>query len=205
MKRVHVFWDNSNIFIGAQAVLQQRGAAYGGATRIAFKNLLKLAVAGRPLARGHCVGSIPPELREVWAQLEKETRIKPELFERGAESGKEQAVDQALQVQMLRAMADERDPQIAVLLTGDGRGYRDGVGFHADLERMYNRGWEIEVISWDMACADALKKWATQVGVFIKLDDFIDNISFQQGTTDAKPLDLRKRAVLKSVPTMPTS
>jgi hypothetical protein len=42
---------------------------------------------------------------------------------------------------MLRALADASDPQIAVLLTGDGQGFEEGAGFHADLERMYQKGW----------------------------------------------------------------
>lgn len=148
MPKVHVFWDNSNIYIGAQAALQKLGRRSAG-TRIDFENLLKLAMGGRLLARGHCVGSVPPEVWAVWVQLAKKTGIKPELFERGAASGKEQAVDQALQVQMLRALVDEQQPQVAVLLTGDGRGYADGVGFHADLKRLYDKGWAIEVLSWE--------------------------------------------------------
>jgi hypothetical protein len=139
LPKAHVFWDNSNIYIGAQAALQKLGRR-GGGTRIDFENLLKLAMGGRTLARGHCVGSVPPEVWAVWVQLAKKTGIKPEVFERGAASGKEQAVDQALQVQMLRALADEPQPQVAVLLTGDGRGYLDGVGFHADLKRLYDKG-----------------------------------------------------------------
>lgn len=192
MKRVHIFWDNSNIFIGAQAALQKRGQRTNG-IRIEFENLLKLALAGRPLAKGHCVGSVPPEVWEVWDRLARKTGIKPELFERGAESGKEQAVDQALQVQMLRAAMDEAEPQIAVLLTGDGKGFRDGIGFHADLERMQKRGWGIEVLSWDDTCAGALKRWATEVGCFIRLDDFMPSIVFEQGITTAQPLNMKRR------------
>jgi len=165
--------------------------------RIEFENLLKLAIAGRPLARGHCVGSVPPEVWAVWDKLARKTGIRPELFERGAESGREQAVDQALQVQMLRTAMDESDPQIAVLLTGDGKGFRDGVGFHADLERMHKRGWGIEVLSWEDTCAGALKRWAADVGCFIPLDDYIANIVFEQGITTASPLNMKKRPRVK--------
>ncbi|MCC8977573.1 NYN domain-containing protein [Bradyrhizobium acaciae] len=196
MAKVHVFWDNSNIYIGAQAVLQKLGRRTTGA-RIDFENLLKLAIGGRQLARGHCVGSVPPEVWAVWLQLAKKTGIKPELFERGAASGKEQAVDQALQVQMLRAAIDETQPQVAVLLTGDGRGYADGVGFHADLQRLYNKGWAIEVLSWDDTCAKALKTWAAQVGCFIRLDDYAECIVFEQGVTNVKPLNMRRRPTAK--------
>ena len=41
---------------------------------------------------------------------------------------------------MLRAVSDHRDPQIAVLMTGDGAGYDDGVGFHADMAQMHAAG-----------------------------------------------------------------
>jgi hypothetical protein len=107
MPRVHVFWDNSNIYIGAKGALQTKLGYTGRGTRIDFGNLLKLAIGGRPFARGHVVGSVPPEVWEVWRQLAKKTGIKPELFERGAASGTEQGVDQALQVQMLRSLVDE--------------------------------------------------------------------------------------------------
>ena len=43
-------------------------------------------------------------------------------------SGKEQGLDQCLQVHMLRAIHDCPTPQVAVLMTGDGAGYDDGVG-----------------------------------------------------------------------------
>ena len=49
----------------------------------------------------------------IWVQLAKKAGLRPEVFKRGAASGKEQAVDQALQVQMLRALIDE--PQVALL------------------------------------------------------------------------------------------
>lgn len=192
MRKVHVFWDNSNIFISAQRALSKLGRQSSG-IRIDFENMLKLAIGGRPFARGHCVGSVPPEVWAVWDQLAKKTGIKPELFERGAASGKEQAVDQALQVQMLRTLVDEQSPQIAVLLTGDGKGYADGVGFHADLERLYEKGWAIEVLSWEDSCARPLKEWVQSVGCFIRLDDYIDSIVFEQGTTKVKPLNLKKR------------
>jgi hypothetical protein len=192
-RKVYVFWDNSNIFIGAQKTFEVVGRAYPKGARIEFGNLMKLAHANRQVGGGFCVGSVPPELARVWEAMRKKTGIRLELFERGADSRTEQAVDQALQVHMLRAMTDEAYPQIAVLLTGDGKGYRGGIGFHADLERMHKKGWGIEVVSWEHVCAGALRNWAEQAGRFIKLDDWIESIVFEQGVTTAKPLDLRRR------------
>lgn len=192
MAKVHIFWDNSNIFIGAQTAFQAvRGRSSN--IRVDFSNLAKLAIAGRQLSKGYCVGSIPPEVREVWRQLRVRTGIQPELYERGAETGREQALDQALQVWMLRAALDEPVPQVAVLLTGDGKGFEDGVGFHADLKRLHDRGWGIEVLSWNRSCASALKNWAEGAGKYIALDDYLDSLVFEQGLTSARHLNLTRR------------
>ena len=204
MKKTFVFWDNSNIFISARAIAAQReggDAAY--TVRIQFKNLLDLAAAGRPLESAIAVGSVPPAMRHVWNQLEK-TGVKVELFERGGLSSREQAVDQALQTHMLRTALDNNgNPGIAVLLTGDGAGFLDGIGFHADLERMHKKGWGIEVLAWEQTCAGRLRKWVEQIGVFVPLEDYYDSITFTEDESGAirrsSPLALadRKLAMAK--------
>ena len=61
----------------------------------------------------------------------------------------ERGVNQTLQTAMLRDAFDYNgSPGIVVMLTGDGSGFDDGVGFHADLERMCRRNWRVEVLSW---------------------------------------------------------
>jgi hypothetical protein len=132
----------------------------------------------------------------VWERLERSTGVKLELYERGADSNKEQALDQALQVHMLRAALDEPSPQIAVLLTGDGAGYLDGVGFHSDLERLHRLGWGIEILSWELCCARAMQQWADGVGAFVRLEDFANNLVYEEGITRVKPIDLRKRRLV---------
>jgi hypothetical protein len=127
------------------------------------------------------------------------TGVKPELYERGEVTGGEQGLDQCLQVHMLRAMGDHVDePQIVVLMTGDGAGYDDGVGFHADMERMHKAGWGIEVVSWKSHCKRALREWATTNGVFVSLDDYYESVTFLEGRRFAKPLDLSKRTLSKA-------
>ncbi|MBC6438159.1 MAG: NYN domain-containing protein [Rhodobacteraceae bacterium] len=193
MKKVYVFWDNSNVFIGAQAAFREAQKAFPYSARLDFKNLYRLAVVGRDVGGAYCVGSVPPELSAVWKILEKNTGIVPELFERGADSGREQAIDQALQVHMLRAMADADEPGIAVLLTGDGSGYMTGVGFHSDLERMHHKGWGIEVLSWEVCCNARMQNWAQEVGVFVRLEDLIDQIVFEQNGMKVPDINLKSR------------
>jgi hypothetical protein len=192
--RVYLFVDNSNIFISARDVAFSReGRPARDSVRLHFENLLSLALADRDMAKAFVVGSIPPEQRAVWDRLTAATGIVPELYERGGLSGGEQGLDQCLQVHMLRAISDNAAPQIAVLLTGDGAGYDDGVGFHADMARMHAGGWGIEVLSWQRSCRRALRDWATAHGCFISLDDHYESVTFLEGGRRPTPVNLSKR------------
>lgn len=205
MEKVFIYWDNSNIYISAMEIAAEReGVDARYRLRLHFRNLLRLASADRPIESAIAVGSVPPELRNVWTRLENEG-VKIELSERGALHGTEQGVDQKLQANMLRNALDYNgDPGIAVLLTGDGSGFYDGVGFHADLERMHRKGWRIEVLSWTYSCNRRMKEWAEQNGKFIALDDFYESITYLEpprpGQAVAEPrhetpIDLSRRPI----------
>ena len=80
---------------------------------------------------------------------------------------------------MLRDANDYNgDPGIAVLLTGDGKGFYDGIGFHSDVERMHRKGWRIEILSWADSCNARMREWAEQNGVFVALDDFYNSVTY---------------------------
>ena len=193
MRRVYIIWDNSNIFIPAKYAANRRdGAMAERDIRIQFDNLFRLAKAGGEVIEAICVGSVPPELAAVWDRL-RAAGVTVELYERGAESSSEQGVDQCLQVHMLRALVDVKPPATAVLLTGDGAGYADGIGFRADLERMHDAGWGIEVISWDAACNRQLKRWAYEVGAYVALDDHYQSVTFIEGLRRSSPISLKNR------------
>ena len=205
MEKVFIYWDNSNIFISAREVATEReGDAVRYRVRLHFRNMMELARAGRDIERAIAVGSIPPELRHVWNRLENEG-FTVQLLERGAIQGREQGVDQALQTVMLRDTVDYNGyPGIAVLLTGDGSGFDDGVGFHADLERMRVRGWRIEVLSWRHSCNRRMREWTEEYGTFIALDDFYDSVTFLEPPAPGQPIadpryatppDLSRRAM----------
>lgn len=196
--KVHLFIDNSNIFISAKdEAFKREGRNAVNQVRIHFEHLFELAVAGRSVGNVCVVGSVPPEQQAVWDRLEQASGVKPELFERGQFTGGEQGIDQCLQVHMLRAISDHDEPQIVVLMTGDGAGYDDGVGFHADMERMHEAGWGVEVVSWSRHCRGALRKWAGANGVFVSLDDHYESVTFLSGYRSATTIDLSKRALAK--------
>lgn len=205
MEKVFIYWDNSNIFISARDVaIELEGDTARYRVRLDFRNLLEVAWAGREIEHAVAVGSIPPELRHVWNRLENEG-VTVKLLERGAIQGREQGVDQLLQTAMLGYGFDYNgDPGIAVLLTGDGSGFDDGVGFHADLERMRVRGWRIEVLSWRHNCNRRMREWAEEYGTFIALDDFYDSVTFLEPPAPSQPIadpryatppDLSRRAM----------
>ena len=180
MEKVFIYWDNSNIFFGARAEAEEReGLDARHRVRISFKAMLSLARAERPVEKALAAGSVPPEMRALWNRLSMEG-VQIELFDRGAvERGEQQTPDRVLQLQMLRDVADYNgDPGIAVVLTGDGQGFYDGAGFHAELERLYRRGWRVEVLSWANSCNQRMRQWVEAHGIFVPLDDFYHAVTF---------------------------
>lgn len=190
--RVHIIWDNSNIYISGRSVcdkLEYKSTGF----RIQFEHLIDLAACGRPIEQVFCVGSVPPPTDSVWGHIQKLTGKRPELYERGAASGKEQAVDQALQTRMLRLGYDYDPPETIVLLSGDGSGFEEGVGFFADIKRLHRIGWKVEVLSWRDHCKRQMREWAEGQALFVPLDDFYSAVTFREGIRQAKAVDLAKR------------
>jgi hypothetical protein len=191
--KVHIFWDNSNVFVPAQYVASRRDGLYAAPRlRIHFDNLLRLAHAGRHVASAVCVGSGQATTSRVMQRL-RTLGVSVRLYERGQYSRREQGVDECLQVHMLRTATDISVPGVAVLLTGDGAGYEDGSGYHADLARLHRLGWGVEVLSWSGACNLALREWATVAGVFIELDHYFESVTFIEGGRTSTPLSLVRR------------
>ncbi len=205
MDRVFIYWDNSNIFHEAQRLAEERSEGPNARYRIRvhFDNMLRLAHADRPIERALAVGSVPPEMRQLWNRMES-NGIEVRLFDRGSrERGEQEMPDRLLQLRMLEDALDYNgDPGTVVLLTGDGAGYLEGAGFHSTLERMHRRNWRIEILSWVHACNQRMRRWAENNGVFVPLDDFYDAITFMEPSRpgfelaqarDAAPLDLSRR------------
>ncbi len=205
MDDVFVYWDNSNIFIEAQRLAEERNehidARYR--VRIKFENMLQLAHANRTMRKAIAAGSVPPELRQLWNRLQN-MGVHVELFNRiRNDLGEQEIPDQRLQLEMMKdALIAADDPGIVVLLTGDGAGYLEGQGFQSALELMHQRGWRVEILSWAHSCNFRMREWVEQNGLFIALDDFYDSITYLEPSNpgfrlamprDAEPMDLTKR------------
>lgn len=134
MDRVFIYWDNSNIFHEAQRLAEERSEGPNARYRIRvhFDNMLRLAHADRPIERALAVGSVPPEMRQLWNRMES-NGIEVRLFDRGSrERGEQEMPDRLLQLRMLEDALDYNgSPGIVVLLTGDGPVIWKGLGFTA--------------------------------------------------------------------------
>ena len=181
MNRVFIYWDNSNIFHEAQRLAEERGEGAGARyrVRVNFDAMLRLAHADRPMERAVAVGSVPPEMRQLWNRMEG-SGVEVRLFDRGnPERGEQEMPDRLLQLRMLEDALDYNgNPGIAALLTGDGAGYLEGAGFHSTLERMHKRGWRVEILSWAHSCNQRMRRWAEENGVFIALDEFYEAVTY---------------------------
>ena len=178
--KAFIYWDNSNIFINAKGAAEAReGAAARKRVRIHFKAMLRLACAGRPMAKAVVAGSVPPETRAIWKRLREDGAEVEELFDRGDRFGKEQEVpDERLQLRMMTDTLLLESPGVAVLMTGDGKGREKGRGFHFALELMRRKGWRVELMAWERGCHPQMREWARRNGVFIPLDDHYKAVTY---------------------------
>ena len=208
MDKAFIYWDNSNIFIGAQEVTEEReGHDARNRVRIHFRNMLSLAHADREVEEAVAVGSVPPQLQRLWNQMEARG-MDVAVYDRGEHHRGEQEVpDERLQLRMLRDVVKYNgNPGIAVLLTGDGKGFYSGEGFHHTLELMRGKGWRVELLAWKDSCHREMRKWVEENGVFIPLDDYYEEVTFLEQSlpgfppVEARPpkkLDLSNRPMVK--------
>ena len=173
---LNLFWDNSNIWIVGQNVCSIREPGNEFEFRIHFSNLFYYVCQNRTVNYAFLAGSIPPENDAVWNRF-KSLGIEVDRQERGAGGG-EIAVDEAIQLAMANRIIDCDSPETMVLLTGDGAGYTQGRRFVKQLERAMKKGWNIEIVSWDIGINRRLKDFATRNGTYIQLEVAYDDITF---------------------------
>lgn len=179
---MYIFWDNSNIhYAGLNRVLPIKEPDVDpGSYRTYFKGLLNLVSRGRTIEKVFFAGSIPPKDDALWDAVEK-LGIAPTLIPRSESDGEADTTDHVLQTDLLRLGFDSPKPGTIALLTGDGAGINSGIGFLADAIRLAERGWNLEVYSWDVACHSKLREFAQSNGKYIKLEDYYENITFIAG------------------------
>ena len=116
--------------------------------------------------------------------------IRVHRYDRGAPDRPEPEVpDQWLQLHMLEDALDYNgDPGIVVLLTGDGAGYYECAGCHSTLERMHQRSWRVEILSWAQSTNQRMRRWAEVNVIFVALDELYGAITFLEPSCPGFPL-----------------
>lgn len=173
---LHLFWDNSNIWLSGRDVCSMVEPGHEQNFRIHFARLLEVVKAQRPLETAVVAGSLPPDNDALWDTFSR-LGVKVIKQERGNQTGGEVAVDEVLQLGMANAVLDYA-PGTMLLLTGDGSGSTEGRGFLTQLQRARKHGWQIEVASWAASCNRLLKDYAQQEGQFLRLDDHYADVTF---------------------------
>ena len=185
---IHVFFDNSNIWGGAQAV---RASTEPGvpwpALRIYYRNLFDLIEAGRTAETRILAGSVPPSCAALW-EFARDRGYQTDLLhrvQRDDGSVGEQGVDEVLHLKIANALLDFSPPQTLVIATGDGSISEFGTGFPKQIERAIRAGWNVELWSWNPTLKEKLyKQLETSSGGAMKicvLDPNYQSVTFVKG------------------------
>ncbi len=178
---VYIFWDNSNIYHGAQRAAKTLSPLDSSAhTRVYFRNLIQFVLRGRPLLGTFVCGSVPPPNDEVWKYFHDILRVNPVLYKRVTDDdgrSMEQGVDERIHLAMLETILDQTPATIA-LLTGDGKNITPGTGFLSNLRRAVKVAWSIEVYSWDEQMHGRMRDYANANGKYHPLDPHFFELTF---------------------------
>jgi len=185
----HVFFDNSNIWGGAQAVRKlNEPKSHWAAFRVYYRNLFQLIERGHKVHEALLAGSVPPSCDPLW-EYARHHGYSTDLLRRitteeGAEA--EQGVDEILHLKIANCLLDN-DPKDSVLIlaTGDGAESQFGTGFKSQVTRALNHGWQVQIWSWKPTlnrCFGQLAKANANLSINL-LDPYYLSITFLQGGT----------------------
>jgi uncharacterized LabA/DUF88 family protein len=149
MNGLHVFIDNSNVFIEGQRVAREKFLFDDPLVlrfRINYGGLLDFIRRDRKLEEAVLVGSRPPPNDALWNRL-KALGIEPRIFDRSFYTGREKRVDAELTNAIRDTLEDNPTPGTVALVAGDA-------DYIPVLERCVKKGWAVELYFWDQASSD---------------------------------------------------
>lgn len=181
---VHVFIDNSNIWISLQNLCRKLEGVPPVAVRVYLKNLEDYVVRGRKTGVKWIAGSIPPEA-EDFIRLAKEMGYDTKFLKRVPEGNtmREQGVDMQLQLQMSRTLNRFNSNEVMAVLTGDSHVDVDSeVSFIEVIGDALKMGWTVEVYAVKDSISETLyQPLKDQYGDSLQieyLDDVYQSITF---------------------------
>ena len=175
-----VYLDLSNIYIGAQStsIKYDENAVYGD-TRLNYPNMLRMLQSIDNIKDITVVGTHIRSIDKFLNRVEETEHISTHVIKNEIIEEKERFADENLQIKMLHDMLDYK-PSTAIIMTGDGNGANNNVGFFEEIIRMHGLGWEIALLSWSNSCHQSMKHWVDQNGTYINLDKYYKYITEQR-------------------------
>lgn len=152
MNGLHLFIDNSNVFIEGQRVARETFHYDDQLVlrfRVNYGGLLDFIRAERPLMEAVLVGSRPPPNDALWKRLEV-LGIEPRIFERSFYTGREKRVDAELTNAMRDTLEDNSESGTIALVAGDA-------DYVPVLERCLKKRWAVEVYFWAQASRELVR------------------------------------------------
>ena len=190
--RVHIVWDNSNIFLsGKRACEKIEGQSDG--FNIHCEKLQELVAAGRPIHQVYFVGDDPLPPERFFDKIATLTEREPEMYRRGAQAARKQAIHKAIYTRLLSLWYALIAPETLVILSGDGSKANQRISFLTYAKRVHRFGWNVEILSWRDRLDQTLKEWADAHALVIELDAFYEQITYIEGGRLSLPLDLTIR------------
>ena len=191
---VHVFMDNSNLWLSAQTLSNgQRDMSI----RLNVRKLCQEVIGVRTPMRREVVGSRPPAHNAIWDRWRQQD-FNVQVTHRAADTGREEAVDQMLVAEAMMHMTNNppRDggrPPILVLGTGDGNQHGQPQGVMVANFRnlvttaVLQLGWKVEVWAWSSSCHNIYYRLEQEYPGRVKvclLDPFRSEVTFEERRSD---------------------
>ncbi len=143
---VHVFVDNSNVWIGGKKISRRYcnpPVPSNGRYRIDYGNFLGVAQDGRLLSDiPKLYGSEPPPNDSVWKMIESKG-FEVEVFRRNI-FNKEKGMDMKMGVDITKLVYTSVSPGILIIVAGDA-------DFVPVVEAAREQGWKTEAWYWSNA------------------------------------------------------
>lgn len=195
---VYFFLDFSNIAITASQIAADHGDSFFGRHRVRLhcRNLRHFVERGRIWKQGYAAAGLWEQDSAIKRRFE-EAGIKLDICERGQNSGREQNVDERIQVEMYKLVDKSVERGTVVLATGDGNGWSDRRGFIQTLSILHDQGFQVEVMSWRDSFNRHLRAWAETNGRAIELDAFYQDLTFVERYRPASSPHLMNRKLAR--------